>query len=513
MKFISSRYAIAITAALSLFMVVLDDTIVNVALIPIASSFQTDLTTIQWVVTGYFLAQAAVIPAAGYLGQRFGLKRVFLICLGVFVSGSLLCGLAPSWEVLIGLRLLQGMGGGAIFPLAQAIAFGVFRGKERAGASSLIGVAVLLAPIFGPTLGGFITSQFDWRYIFFINVPIGLVTLWLIWQLFPAEKPLKREARPRFDYVGLVLSMVGVVVVVYAFTLVTQTRSGTKSVANPQGELYGWNDPLIWWLLAVGGLLLLAFALYELKVSRDPVLDLRLFKNYHFSIASIVSWFSALVVFGSLYLLPVFLQQLHLPHLSPYEAGLVLLPQGLASTLGIILSGFIYQRLGARAGVMLGVTLLIVGFWQLTNLRVSSDGLELLPWLVLRGLGFGLPAVTVQTLALENLSGVALHKASSLFNVTRQLFSSLGVALTTVLFVQLSSHYALTQAGQSGSSVMGEQRLAEAGTAALRYVFGYIVLGLLILLVVSLALPKKRESTASENGEAQGEERSERLLF
>src|SRR5690242_11512799 len=152
-----AKYVIALTAALGLIMAILDNTIVNVALVPMSQAFKTDLSTIEWVITGYFLAQAAVIPIAGYFGNIFGIKRVFLICLSLFTLGSVLCGLSQNETMLIGFRVLQGLGGGALFPLAQAIAFGAFPPQERASASAIVGIPVLLAPTFGPTIGGWLT--------------------------------------------------------------------------------------------------------------------------------------------------------------------------------------------------------------------------------------------------------------------------------------------------------------------------------------------------------------------
>ena len=182
------KYAVALTAALGLFMAVLDNTIVNVALTAMQRAFNTDVNTIQWVVTGYFLAQAAVIPVSGYFGNRFGLKQTFMFALAVFTIGSLLCGLSPNIggpldgeELLIFFRLIQGIGGGMLFPLATSIAFSVFPPAERAAASGVIAVPVLLAPTLGPTFGGLLTdSHFEWPSIFFINVPFGILALVLV---------------------------------------------------------------------------------------------------------------------------------------------------------------------------------------------------------------------------------------------------------------------------------------------------------------------------------------------
>ncbi|NJO84551.1 MAG: DHA2 family efflux MFS transporter permease subunit [Blastochloris sp.] len=297
----SSKYAIALTAALGLIMAVLDNTIVNVALFPMATGLNASLSAIQWVITGYFLAQAAVIPVAGYLSNLVGIKRLFIICLALFTASSLLCGMAQDATTLIVFRIIQGLGGGALFPLAQAIAFGAFPSEERAAASAVVSIPVLLAPAFGPTLGGFLTVRFGWEYIFLINVPIGILAVLLAWRTLPADKQPSNQARGGFDYVGLALVTLGVLAVVFAFTLVSEPRPGTITALNPQGELYGWGYWLVWVILATGVLTLAAFAVYELRFRSDPVLDLRLFERYDYTIGSAVIWCNAIIVFGSLF--------------------------------------------------------------------------------------------------------------------------------------------------------------------------------------------------------------------
>src|SRR5262249_5124608 len=211
------------------------------ALIPMANSLMSDLTTIQWVIPGYFLAQAAVIPVSGYFSNIFGIKRVFILCLFIFTLGSTLCALSTTETQLIAFRVLQGLGGGALFPLAQAIAFGAFPPNERARSSAIIGVPVLLAPAFGPTIGGWLTENYGWQAIFLVNLPIGILTIILSYVILPSDKVSEGGIRRTFDYVGLTLSTVGVLAVVYAFTLVSQTQPGTVTPTSPNGQLYGWS--------------------------------------------------------------------------------------------------------------------------------------------------------------------------------------------------------------------------------------------------------------------------------
>jgi DHA2 family multidrug resistance protein len=506
-----SKYAIALTAALGLFMAVLDNTVVNVALTPMATALKTGLQSIQWVVTGYFLAQAAVIPVAGYFSNRFGIKRLFILCLAAFTAGSLLCGLAQNEAMLIGFRVLQGLGGGALFPLTQALAFGAFPPRERAAASAVVGIPVLLAPAFGPTVGGLLTDNFGWEWIFFINVPVGIIAVALAWWIIPADQPHAAEGR-RFDYVGLVLSIAGVLAIVYAFTLVSQVQAGTETAFNPRGTINGWGYWPVWAFLAAGVAILAAFAFYELR-HEDPVLDLRIYTRRDFTVGSLITWVASIVIFGSIFLIPVFLEQVRQPHLSALDAGLALMPQGIAAAIAVALGGrFLYDRLGVRYMVVLGSIPLIASSWALSQLTPTSDGGTLLPWLILRGFGFGLTTIPVQTLAMQAITGAALPKASSLFTVTRQMFSSIGIAILTTLFVQQTAQHAdtlrATLTAQLPPGVTPDPNsplflaardhlLAQAGTAGLNDVFWLVTIGTGGILLLAWALPSRHQQAAA----------------
>lgn len=452
------KYAAALSVSLGLFMAVLDNTIVNVALTPMKNAFNTDLNSVQWVITGYFLSQAAVIPTAGYLANVLGIKKVFLFCLALFTFGSLMCGLSDlsifqdsaghaqiAW--LIGFRILQGIGGGALFPLATAISFGVFPPAERAAGSAVVAVPVLLAPAFGPTIGGLLVDGFSWNAIFFVNVPIGIIALILIARILKPDP--KREAnapKSSFDVPGLVLSMLGVISIVYAFSVVSQTQPGTITAANPNGTIYGWGYWLVWTLLGVGAAFLVAFGIWELRFSKDPVLDLRLFKTYNFAVSNFITWIIRGVVFGSFFLLPVFFENIKYPPMSAVDTGLAFMPQGITAAIAIAIGGRLYNVIGPRWLVVAGMAALTASTLWLINLTNASDGWSLMPALILRGLGFGWGSFPVQTLALQAITGRALPKASSLFNVTAQIFSSVGIAVLTTIFVTQTANNVPTQA-------------------------------------------------------------------
>ncbi|HUY79679.1 MAG TPA: MFS transporter [Ktedonobacterales bacterium] len=440
------KWQVAIVAALGLFMAILDNTIVSVALPQMQTFFHTNQETITWVATAYFLAQAAVIPITGYLADRVGAKWIFLVALAVFTIGSGLCALSPTKEWLIAFRIFQGIGGGALFPVAFALVFRVFPPAERGPASATIGVPVLLAPAFGPTIGGYLTTTFDWRAIFLINIPVGILTILLgafILQgrvaeqaaeragdiasgLADAEEVASGQVAPRrrsFDFLGLLLAMGGFTTIVYGIS-----KAGSN----------GWTDATADRFMLVGGALLVAFVVTELLV-RDPVMDVRLFLNYTFTISNVLLWGISGLLFGSLFLLPFFFENIQ-GH-TPLVAGEIIIAQGLAAAVATVISGALYNRIGPRIIVIVGFILLTVGTYGLTQLKVDSTGMSLQVWLVIRGLGLGFTNIPLQTLSLSRISNKAMARASSLVNVTRQVFGAVGVsALTAYLTQQAATH-------------------------------------------------------------------------
>jgi MFS family permease len=338
--------------------------------------------------------------------------------------------------------------------------------------------------------------------------------------IIPADKIDQKLRQEKFDYLGLALSTLGVVAVVYAFTVVNDINPATRTALNPRGAAYGWSYWLVWTLLGIGVALLAAFAVYALRFSKDPVVDLRLFKNYNYSIASIVSWFLGAIVFGSLLLLPIFLQQVRLPHLTALETGLALVPQGVGAMIGMGLTGALYNRIGVRIMTIVGSGLLIVALWQLSSLTPTTDGWAIAPWQVLLGLGLGLTFMPVQTLALQTLRGPALAKASSLFNVTRQIASSIATAIIITLLVQQTTAHINDLQAQAVKNLPAgatfdpnspqaqqalQQMAAQAGTSANNDLFIILAISTVLVVLVALALPgrRKQQQMSAELSEEQ----------
>lgn len=533
----SNRYLTALVVALGMIPIVLDSTIVNVALTSIRTALRTDVDTVQWIFTGYLLANAAFVAVGGYLANRFGRKRIFVFGIAVFTLGSLLCGLAPTVGWLIAFRVLQGIGGGILLPVGPAVAFDAFPKEERARASAVVAVPILLAPVFGPIAGGYLNDAFGWHSIFFVNLPVGVVAIAAALLVLPtARATVARGAR--FDYVGLTLSITAIVAIIYALTLVTQTNPSSVTTSNPAGDLYGWGYWLVWVLLGGGGVVLALFALYSLFVSRDPALDLRQLGRYDFLMSNVLTWAAALFGFGLLLLLPIYFEAIRLPHLSAHDTGLALVPFGVGSLIGTVASAALYRALGPRWVVALGAALNAFSAWLLaTTIQATANahqmiaalqngstiqataGPDTLRWgLFAVGLSFTFIQIPLQTLALEALKGVALDKASSLLISSKLIFSSIGVAIITTIFVDRTRSRATDLAHQfqallptsglnpadptvlAGLHAIGAQIGAQAGTFAVQSIFWLIVFGSLGLVVVSMALPGRRRapSVASE---------------
>jgi EmrB/QacA subfamily drug resistance transporter len=504
-----NKNAIALTAALGLFPVVLDSTIVNVALIPISRALSTDFNTIQWISVGYLLANAAVVSLSGYLGNRFGVKRLFSLGIIIFGLCSFLCGIAPDINWLIALRVIQGIGGGMLLPLGMAIALQPFAKEERIKAMAIVGIPLMAGPVLGPIVGGLIIDNLNWQAIFFINVPLCVLAVALSWLYVPKDEADPATKQTSFDYLGLLLSTLGIVAIVYAFKLVGQRNPDSITALNPAGDIYGWAYWQVWLLLGIGLLLLSLFVVRSLFFSADPVLDVRLFKHYDFAISNLVSWVSATVTFGVMALVPQFLQQVRLPNLSAFDTGLAMMPLGLAVLVGMIICRKLYNPVGPRILVIVGGLLLTVSFWQMDNLTPTTSGSDLWPWLTLMGLSISLTAVPVQTLATEGLSGAALTKGTSLVTATKSIFGAVGPSILVTFLVQQSTHYAsqlkadylqklpvgaVPNPTSPALAQVQKQLAAQAQTSGLNDIFSILIFVSLGIVLIGLALPGRAKA-------------------
>jgi EmrB/QacA subfamily drug resistance transporter len=396
------------------FMVILDTTVVNIAFPTLRSEFRATLSDAQWIVSVYVLALGMSTPLSGYLSDRLGIKRVFLGGLSLFVFGSFLCGLAPNLGLLIVARALQGIGGGIALPLGSAQLYTAFPAGEQGRAFGYFGIVLMTAPALGPLLGGVLVDQGLWRWIFFVNVPIGVLGVWLGTRWL---RESKRSTKPHLDVVGLLLALVAFGSLLYAASIAATV---------------GWTATrtLVWF--AAGFVSLVGFVLTDLHSSKEPLLDFRLFERPTFLTANLVGYVSVISLFGAEFLMPVYLQNLRAR--TSLGSGLILLPLAITAAVAAPIAGRLYDRVGPRPLVVFGFLVLVANTWQLSHLTMATSIPFIMLLLAMRGLALGTTVQTTFATALGSVPRLRLARGSALINATRNVVQSIGVAiLATVL--------------------------------------------------------------------------------
>ncbi|MCZ8522893.1 MULTISPECIES: DHA2 family efflux MFS transporter permease subunit [Paenibacillus] len=408
----SGMWLALIAIVMGTFVSVLNSSLMNVAMNKFVAVFGSSVNTVQWVITGYMLASAMVIPMSGFLGARFGNKNIFVYSVAGFTLGSVLCGLAWSDSSLIFFRIIQGFAGGFIMPVGMAIIYTTFPREKTGTALGLWGVAAMVAPALGPTLGGYLIQHYSWRLLFFINIPIGVLAIILGRILLKDAQPVKGL---KFDLAGALLSM---------------TFFGTLLLALSKGQSEGWTSLYIISLLFVSVFSLLLLIWVELGVEK-PVLDLRLFRNMKFTISVIASSLVMMGMMGGTFLTPVYLQSIQ--SLSPMQTGLVLLPQSIAMALMMPISGRLFDRFGILPLGIAGLTILGATTLELHHLTVDTPNHWLNVLLTIRAVGIGLCMMPLTSAGMNAIPTHQIGNASPLSNVCRQVAGSMGIALLTAI--------------------------------------------------------------------------------
>ncbi len=419
----TNKWVVAGTVLTGTVMAVLDSSIVNVALPNMRGTLGATVEEITWVVTAYILANVIVMPIVGLLSARFGRKRLFMASVALFTLASMACGLARSLPTMVVFRILQGLGGGVIITVPQAILRETFPAEEQGLAMGIYGMGVVLAPAIGPTLGGWLTDRYAWPWIFYINVPVGVLNLMLVQRFIRDPHYLLRE-KGRIDWLGLGLMTVGL---------------GALQLMLEQGERNDWFSSSFITNLAVVALLgFVLFVWRELRVDR-PAVDLRILKNSSFSSATALGGVLGMGLYGSLFLLPLFLQnQLGYPAL---KSGLALMPRSLAMAVIMPIGGRFYNRLGPRVLVGTGLLVSAFSFWELAHLSPDMGFWDIFWPQVWQGVGFSLIFVALSTAALATIARPKMTEASGLYNVVRQVFGSVGIAVSATQLASGVSRY------------------------------------------------------------------------
>ncbi|CAB4584280.1 unannotated protein [freshwater metagenome] len=410
------KYVVAIVYVTALFLDILDVTIVNVAIPALGVEFATE--NAEWIVLGYTLSLAVWIPVSGWLGDRFGTKRVFMFAFASFVAGSLLCAVAQSIGQLIAFRVVQGIGGGMLTPVGVTMLFRAFPPVERAKASTYIMIPTLLAPALGPILGGLLVTHANWRWIFLINVPIGLVGLWFGWRHLREDRS---GHAGRFDLPGFVLSGLALALVVYALS---------------EGPRKGWDTTVVLVALVVGVLAAIAMVWVETHVPQ-PMLALRLLGNRIFRQCNVVSLLSTMSFLGVLFVMPLYLQLFR--GQDAFHSGLTTFPQAFGVLISSQFAGRLYARVGPRRLMTFGlltaglVISMFIGLDEDTNLWLIRG------MMFLRGLCMGFAFVPMQAASYATIAPADNGRASAIFSTQRQVGVSIGVAILASILASYMS--------------------------------------------------------------------------
>jgi EmrB/QacA subfamily drug resistance transporter len=404
---------LALVVVLGTIMTVLDLTIVNVAIPTLGRQLGSSVATIQWVLTGYMLAFASVIPISGWASERFGAKRVWLVSLGLFLLGSVLAGSAWSIGALIGFRVLQGLGAGMILPVGQTI-LAQKAGPQRMGrVMSVIGVPLLLAPVFGPILGGAIIDATSWRWIFFLNLPVGASAVIAAARLLPDGR---QQHGQRLDVRGLALLSPGIALFLYGLAQAGNQGgfTATRTVA-----------------AAVGGLTLVAlFVWHALRQAGSALIDLSLFRRRGFAAAAALNLLLGIALFGSLLLLPLYYQLVRRE--SPLQVGLLLAPQGIGAATAMPLAGWLTDKVGARIVVTAGMLIALGGTLAYTQLGADTSYTYLAVALFILGMGIGSTIMPSMAAAFQTLTQQETPRAASAINVIQRIAGAIGTALLAI---------------------------------------------------------------------------------
>ena len=436
-------WRISAVVIIGAIMSILDTTIVNVALATLGRELHSTIAQIQWVVTGYMLSLAAVIPITGWAARRFGAKRVYVLSLVLFTAGSTLCGLATSTTELIVFRVLQGIGGGMILPIGQLMMADAAGPKRMGRVMSIVAVPAMLAPILGPTIGGLILDNASWRWIFFVNVPIGVIAVIAALRTLPR---IDTGPAGRLDIRGLALMATGLPLLTYGLAEIGVTASFTS--------------PKVVIPCVLGILLVAGFAVHALRIPA-PLLDLRLFRRPTFASASFAMFCLGAALFGGLILLPLYWQEVR--HMSVVDTGLLTAPQGLGMALVLPLSGRLTDRIGGGPPALFGVILTTLATVPFGLIGAHTSILVLSIAMLIRGMGIGFAFMPAMAAAFASLRRSELANATPQLNVLQRVGGSIG---TAVLAVVLQRALVGAHTSAAAAAAYGTAFWASAGITA-----------------------------------------------
>ena len=429
----ANPWMIAASVMLATFMVVLDSSVANVALPHIAGTLSASNYESTWVLTSYLVANAIMLPAAGWIARRIGRARLLLYSILLFTVASLLCGMALTMPMLIVARILQGLGGGGMQPLAQSILLESFPPRQHGTAMAVYGVGVIVAPVIGPTLGGWITDSYSWRWIFYINLPIGILALIMV-NLYVEDPPyLRHKFKGAIDYLGFGLMALWL---------------GTLQLVLDKGQEADWfAAPWICWTAAVCATALIAFIARELT-NHDPIVQLRIFRDRNFAVGTLITFVYGFVLYGATALLPLFLQTLM--GYSALESGMATSPRGLGAMASMMAVGLLVRKIDARYLMAFGFGLLGASTWMLGSISLEIGMRSVVVPNILNGFAMGFIFVPLTTITLSRLRKQEMGNATGIYNLMRSVGGSVGIATVMAMLVRGAQSHQNTLAGDAG---------------------------------------------------------------
>jgi EmrB/QacA subfamily drug resistance transporter len=413
--------AALLTLIIGAFMAILDGSIVNVALPRMMAIFGSTADQIQWVLTGYMLTTGMVIPVTGYLSDRFGGKKIYILSLAAFTVGSALCSLAWSNNSLVVARVIQAVGGGMMMPVSMAMIYYIVPREKIGMALGIWGVTAMVAPSIGPTLGGYLVDNFSWQWIFTINIPIGIAAVFLSMAILK-ETPLKSGLKA--DFPGIILCAAG------CFALL---------LALSEGQDKGWTSLYIVNLFIFSGFTLALFVIWEL-ITDQPMLDIRLLKNITFAASLVCVSIATIGLFSAIFLIPLFVQNVQ--GLTPLQTGLLMMPAAIASGIMMPISGRLFDEIGALPLCLVGLTVTAITTFQLHTITYDISYRELQLIMIERALGLGLCMMPLTTAGMNTIPQFLIGRASAMGNLVRQISASFGIAYLTYVMLHRQGYHA-----------------------------------------------------------------------
>jgi EmrB/QacA subfamily drug resistance transporter len=429
-----------------MFMSILDTSIVNIAIPRIETAFGASTAEVEWVVTVYLLALGVSAPASGWLADRLGYKRLYLAAMGVFTLGSLFAAIAPSLPLLVGARVIQAVGGGILPVTTTALLFRIVPRRSLGVANGFRGIALMIAPVLGPVLGGYLVQAGDWRWIFTINIPIGIFGILLAASAVP--EVWSRQSS-RFDLPGFLTASLGLGALLFAVS---------------EGQSYGWSSPAIVGLLYFAAVLLVLFVWIELR-SPDPMIDLRVLRLTTFSASVVYSVLLNVALFSGVFFIPIFLQLIRGE--TAIRAGLVLVPGGIATAIIMPIAGRLYDRYDAKVLVVVGTLILAGSTWLFSGLTLATPDATIALWSGIRGIGMGFAMMPTLTAGMSVVPRLGLSRAAAMRNVVQRASGAFGIAgITVVLDSFIAQHASDLAARVSAGSIRAQALLQLPGAVS-----------------------------------------------